>query len=89
MAIGGIIGGNTFDILFLSIADVGYREGSLYHAIGPGDLLWLSVGMLMSGILLIGLIMRQRDGPGRIGFESIGMIAIYALAVVFAVLGSR
>lgn len=86
LAIGGIIGGNTFDILFLSLADLGYRGGSLYHAIGAGDLLWLSVGMLLSGILLIGLIVRQRDGPVRIGVESLLMILTYLVAVVFAVM---
>lgn len=86
LAVGGIIGGNTFDILFLSVADVGYREGSLYHAVGAGDLLWLSIGMVMSGILLIGLILRQRDGPARIGFESVALILVYGLAVAFAVL---
>ncbi|MEQ6250717.1 sodium:calcium antiporter [Sulfitobacter sp. HNIBRBA3233] len=85
LAIGGIIGGNTFDILFLSLGDIGYREGSLYHAIGAGDLLWLSVGMLMSGILLIGLIMRQRAGPATIGVESLLMMVTYGLAVAFAV----
>jgi len=85
LAIGGIIGGNTFDTLFLSVADMGYRDGSLYHAIGSGDMLWLSVGMLLSGILLIGLIVRQREGPGRIGVESVLMILTYIVAVVFAV----
>jgi cation:H+ antiporter len=84
LAVGGIIGGNTFDILFLSVADAGYREGSLYHAVGVGDLLWLSVGMLMSGILLIGLILRQREGPARIGFESVSLILVYAMAVAVA-----
>jgi cation:H+ antiporter len=28
LAVGGIIGGNTFDTLFLTAADVSYREGS-------------------------------------------------------------
>ncbi len=89
LAVGGIIGGNTFDVLFLSVADVGYREGSLFHAIGPGDLLWLSVGMAMSGVLLIGLILRQREGPVRIGFESVTLITLYILAVGLSVLGGR
>jgi cation:H+ antiporter len=89
LAVGGIIGGNTFDILFLSLADIGYREGSLYHAIGVGDLLWLSVGLLMSGVLLIGLILRQKAGPARIGIESLGMILIYALGCTFAFIGAN
>lgn len=30
LAVGGIIGGNSFDVLFLSAADASYRNGSLY-----------------------------------------------------------
>lgn len=88
LAVGGIIGGNTFDILFLSVADIGFRDGSLYHAIGRGDLLWLASGMLMSGVLLIGLILRQRQGPAHIGFESVGLTLVYGLAVYLSVAGS-
>lgn len=81
LAVGGIIGGNTFDTLFLVGADIAYRDGSIYHALGEGDLYWLATGLLMSGVLLAGLIVRQRHGPGRIGIESVLLMAIYALAL--------
>ncbi len=81
LAVGGIIGGNTFDTLFLVFSDVAYRDGSIYHAIGPDDLFWLATGLLMTVVLLAGLILRQREGPARIGVESVMMMAIYAAAV--------
>lgn len=81
LAIGGIIGGNTFDTLFLTLSDAAYREGSIYHAIGAGDLFWLATGLLMTAVLLSGLIVRQRSGPAGIGFESLSLLAIYAGAV--------
>lgn len=81
LAVGGIIGGNTFDILFLTISDIGYRDGSLYHAVGQDDLFWLAVAAVMSAILLLGLIYRERRGPGRIGVESAAMLAVYAGAI--------
>ncbi|MEC7763170.1 MAG: sodium:calcium antiporter [Pseudomonadota bacterium] len=81
LAVGGIIGGNTFDTLFLVFSDVAYRDGSIFHAIGVHDLYWLATGMLMTAILLSGLILRQREGPARIGFESALMIGFYVLAV--------
>lgn len=81
LAVGGIIGGNTFDTLFLVFSDVAYRDGSIFHAVGMNDLYWLATGMLMTAILLGGLILRQRDGPARIGIESMLMIVVYALAV--------
>lgn len=85
LAMGGIIGGNTFDTLFLSLSDAAYRDGSLYHAVGRGDLFWLTVGMLMTGILLMGLILRERQGPFRIGFESALLFVIYGGAVAVQV----
>ena len=85
LAVGGIIGGNTFDTLFLVFSDVAYRDGSLYHAVGMADLYWLATGMLMTTVLMAGLILRQREGPARIGIESVLMIGIYACAVVVEV----
>ena len=85
LAIGGIIGGNTFDVLFLSLSDVAYREGSIYDAVAPGDLFWLVVGQVMAGILLMGLILREREGPFRIGTESVLMLVVYAGAIALSV----
>ena len=81
LAMGGIIGGNTFDTLFLTAADVSYRDGSLYHAAGAADHFWTLTAILMTGILLGGLILRQRIGPGRIGIESLVLLIIYAGAI--------
>ncbi|MBV7407754.1 sodium:calcium antiporter [Maritimibacter sp. DP1N21-5] len=85
LAVGGIIGGNTFDTLFLVFSDVAYRDGSLFHAVGMNDLYWLATGMLLTAILLGGLILRQREGPARIGIESLLMLVVYASAVAVEV----
>lgn len=81
LAVGGIIGGNTFDTLFLVASDISYREGSLYHAVGDADLYWIATALVMTGVLIGGMILRQRQGPGRIGAESILLLGIYAAAV--------
>jgi cation:H+ antiporter len=81
LAVGGIIGGNTFDTLFLTASDIFYREGSLYHAVGTVDYFWLVTAMLMTVVLVGGLILRQRAGPGLIGGESIVLLLLYAGAV--------
>ncbi|WP_269585288.1 sodium:calcium antiporter [Roseibium sp. Sym1] len=86
LAVGGIIGGNTFDTLFLTLSDIAYREGSLYHAVSGADFFWLAVGLVMTSILLLGLVVRQKDGPARIGFESASILAVYAGAVALQVL---
>jgi cation:H+ antiporter len=81
LAVGGIIGGNTFDTLFLTLSDIAYREGSLYHAVSSDDYFWVAVGLVMTSILLLGLVVRQKDGPARIGFESVSILAVYAGAI--------
>jgi len=84
LAVGGIIGGNTFDVLFLSLSDAAYRDGSLYHAMGRADALLTVSVMAITAILLVGLIKRERKG---IGFEGTAILAAYAasLALQFVV----
>jgi len=81
LAVGGIIGGNMFDTLFLSAADTAYRDGSLYHAAGVQDYFWVAVSILMTTALLAGLIVRERQGPGKIGIDSLSLLGIYGAAI--------
>jgi cation:H+ antiporter len=39
LATAGVLGGNAFDVLALSFADVAFRGGSIYHATGSDDML--------------------------------------------------
>jgi len=87
LALGGIIGGNTFDVLFLTLADAAYREGSIYHAVGMDDYFWLSTGLVMTAVLTLGLLYREKQGPGNIGLESAALLLIYAGAIAVQVLG--
>jgi cation:H+ antiporter len=85
LAVGGVIGGNCFDTLFAAVADVAYRDGSLYHAAlasSSREVVLLAVSILMTGILLLGLLRRQKQGPGRIGFESLAVLVIYGGTLV-------
>lgn len=77
LAIGGIIGGNMFDALFVASADVAYREGSIYHAISERTIFWMALVIAMTTILLIGLLRRERHGPGGIGSESVTLLLLW------------
>jgi len=83
LAVGGIIGGNGFDVLFLTLSDIAYRDGSIHHAIRLADLFWLAIALVATAVLLMGLIVRQRRGVAGIGFESVALLTIWlgALAV--------
>ncbi|MFC6285224.1 sodium:calcium antiporter [Nocardioides sp. GCM10027113] len=87
LAVAGIIGGNAFDTLFAAFSDFAYTEGSIYHAVSDEVAFWTALGTLMSAVLLMGLIRRERKGPAAIGFESVAIFALYALGVAVVVAG--
>jgi cation:H+ antiporter len=82
LAVSGIIGGNAYDTLFAAFSDVAYREGSIYHTMSNTMLFWIALSGLMTGVLLLGLLTREKRGPGGIGFESGLIILFYVGAVV-------
>ncbi len=81
LAIGNILGGNAFDVMFLAAADVA-SPTSIYTAITPDNMATATISILMVGILLLGMLKRDRQGAGGIGFESNTVIALYVLSVV-------
>jgi len=75
LAVGDIIGGNSFDVLFLAAADLAYADGTIYAAIGPATTFLMALTVFLTGLLTAGLIYRQETG---IGFEGVAMLAFYA-----------
>ncbi|GAA0627647.1 sodium:calcium antiporter [Halomonas beimenensis] len=88
LAVAGIIGGNAFDTLFMAASDLAYRGGSIYHAIPDGVALWVALSLLMTAILMVGMIHRERLGPGRIGFESLAIAGCYLAGALMLVVAS-
>lgn len=77
LAVGDIIGGNSFDVLFIAFADFAYREGSIYHALTQSQSFIIALTILMTGVLLLGLLRREKHGIGNIGFESFLILILY------------
>ncbi len=77
LAVGGIIGGNAFDILFLAASDVAYRPGSIFAAITAQQELILALSLFMTTLLVMGLLRRERQGAFGLGFETVGLVVTY------------
>lgn len=80
------VGGNSFDVLFVAFSDAGYRPGSIYHAITDQQVFIIALTLLLTGILLMGLLRRERSGIWGIGFESFLVLVLYfgAFALLLA-----
>lgn len=78
LAIGGILGGNAFDTLFIAASDAAYRGGSIYHAMADRQAFWLSVAIAMTGLVILGMLAREKHGPANVGFEGVGIALLYA-----------
>ncbi len=87
LAVGGIIGGNSFDVLFVAFSDAGYRAGSIYHAITDQQVFIIALTLLLTGVLLMGLLRRERWGIWGIGFESFLVLVLYFGAFTFLFVG--
>lgn len=74
LAVGDIIGGNTFDVLFVAVADLAFRSGSIYASVGPQTVFVLALTLLLTAVLAAGLVYRERRG---IGFEGVAILFIY------------
>lgn len=77
LAVSNIVGTNALTAVVIAVADFVYVGGSIYHAVAAAQQLWLVVVLLMTAILLLGLLRRERYGIGRIGFESFLILLIY------------
>jgi cation:H+ antiporter len=87
LAVSNIIGGNSFDVLFLAFSDIAYREGSLYHAIANRQLFLIGMALVMTGTLLLGLLRREKSGIANIGFESFAVLLLYMVTVAMVFSG--
>lgn len=83
LGVGNIVGGNVYDVLMITIADLAYLEGPLYRDAGPTSLVLLGGTLLMTAVLAGGLILRDRKW---IGFEGVSIPLVYlgTVALVFA-----
>lgn len=85
LAVGNVIGGNTFDTLLVGVADVAYREGSVYTVVSGTQSLYVGLAILMTGVVLLGLLRRECYGIAGIGSESTAVLILYALGVLLTV----
>jgi cation:H+ antiporter len=83
LAVGDILGGNAFDTLLVALSDIFYRGGSIYHVLSEVQVIFIGLTILLTGILLMGLLRREKHGIGNIGLESFLVIVLYVGFSIF------
>lgn len=79
LAVANIIGGNSFDVLFVAFSDVAYQDGSILHSINNNQTFTICMTTLMVCVLIMGLLFRERKGFANIGWESALIMFIYLI----------
>ncbi len=77
LAVSNIVGGNTFDVLTVAFVDFAYLEGSVYHVLTGGQTFIITLTLMLSSILVMGLLDRERHGIGGIGWESFLILVLF------------
>jgi cation:H+ antiporter len=90
MAIGNLLGSNLFNVLVLALDDVFYTRGPLLADADTAHVGTALTVLLMSGLVIIGLVMRPRGRVLRIAsWVSVGLVAICALNGALLYLSAR
>jgi cation:H+ antiporter len=87
LAVGDILGGNAFDALIVAFSDWAYLDGSIFTAASPEQGFLLALAAVLTAILLMGLVSREKHGIANIGLESFLVLTFYIAA--FALLLAR
>ena len=81
MAVSDIIGGNAFLPVLLLIGSI-ISGKSIMDTIGPFDVYLTALGILLTGIYIIGLIIKSKQQIFRLGYDSIAILFVYLLGIV-------
>ena len=85
MAIGNLLGSNLFNVLILAVDDVFYTKAPLLAAVAPVHIGTAVTAMLMTGLVIVGLVMRPQGRVLRVvSWISVGLIAAYVINATLA-----
>jgi cation:H+ antiporter len=60
LAVGNIFGSNLFNLFILFCGDLAYAQGPLLARVAPVHLVTATIAMMMTGLALVGMILRPR-----------------------------
>ncbi|MBN1437995.1 MAG: sodium:calcium antiporter [Anaerolineales bacterium] len=83
MAIGNLFGSNMFNMMAVGLTDVFYLQGRFLGVIDPAFLLVGMLGLLMTGLGLIGNLARLERRVFYIEMDALALMLLYIAGLVF------
>lgn len=86
MAIGNILGSNFFDTMIIPLCDIAFRDGTLLAFLSLNHVITISLGMVLTGVVIAGIITRSDRSFFRIGIDVWALLFIVAAGMAVLVL---
>jgi cation:H+ antiporter len=77
MAVGDILGSNVFNLLLIFLTDVVYSGDPVLNHVGRFEIVAALLGIVMTGILLLGMLERRDRTVFRMGYDCAAMLAVF------------
>lgn len=77
MAVGDILGSNVFNLLLIFLTDIVYVGEPVLNQVGRFEIVACMLGIVMTGILLLGLLERRDRTLLGMGYDSTALIAVF------------
>ncbi len=81
MAMGNILGANIFNIAIVFICDCFLPSVNILSVVSVTHILTALLGILMTGMVIVGIIYRSEKSFFRLGWDSIGIAVVYIVGV--------
>ena len=86
MAVANLIGSNMVNMLFIPVMHLATRQAVFYSRFDQSGILTLAgAGIAMTAVFMLGLRMRSRRSFLWLGWEAIGMLAIYIIGAALII----
>lgn len=77
MAVGDILGSNLFNLLLIFLTDIVYVGDPVLNHVGWFEIVASLIGIVMTGILLLGMLERRDQTILRMGYDAAAMIVVF------------
>lgn len=82
MAIGEVLGTNFVNVALLLLADLTYAGGAVINEAGVFEAVSSLLGVLLTGLVLVGLLERRDRTIFRMGYDSLAVLITFAAGVI-------